>query len=98
MQLIIHGCLFKPQSSFDRSCRSREHLVYYGEKHLLLQGNVVWVENVGATYRRLVNKVFKEHIGKTMKVYADDMLVKSATVEQHVMDLAKTFATIKLIK
>ncbi|KAI5348242.1 hypothetical protein L3X38_001129 [Prunus dulcis] len=35
------------------------------------------LKNVGATYQRLVNKIFKEQIGKTMEVYEDDMLVKA---------------------
>lgn len=31
-------------------------------------------KNVGATYQCLVNKLFKEKIGKIMKIYIDDML------------------------
>ena len=33
--------------------------------------------NVGATYQRLVNMMFRDQIGKIMEVYVDDMLVKS---------------------
>ena len=35
------------------------------------------LKNVGATYQRLVNKVFANLISKTMEVYVDDMLVKT---------------------
>ena len=35
------------------------------------------LKNAGATYQRLVNKVFANLIGKTMEVYMDDMLVKA---------------------
>ncbi|XP_059441743.1 uncharacterized protein LOC132174049 [Corylus avellana] len=35
------------------------------------------LKNAEATYQRLVNKMFQEQIGKNMKVYVDDMLVKS---------------------
>ena len=35
------------------------------------------LKNVGATYQRLVNKVFTNLIGKTMEVYVDNILVKS---------------------
>ena len=35
------------------------------------------LKNARVAYRRLVNKMFKEMIGKTMEVYIDDMLVKS---------------------
>ncbi|KAI5317940.1 hypothetical protein L3X38_037647 [Prunus dulcis] len=33
------------------------------------------LKNVGSTYQRLVNKMFKSQIGKTMEVYIDDMVV-----------------------
>ena len=35
------------------------------------------LKNAGATYQRLVNKIIKEMIGKTMEVYIINMLVKS---------------------
>lgn len=35
------------------------------------------LKNVGATYQRLVNRIFKEKIGETMEVYIHDMVVKS---------------------
>ena len=35
------------------------------------------LKNVGATYQRLVTKMFKSLLGKTMEIYIDDMLVKS---------------------
>ena len=47
------------------------------------------LKNAGATYRRLVNRMFKELIGKTMKVYIDDMLVKSLKVIDHITHLRK---------
>lgn len=56
------------------------------------------LKNAGVTYERLVNKVFEEDIGQTLEVYMDDMLVKSATIEQHAKDLAKTFDTLKAHK
>lgn len=34
------------------------------------------LKNTGATYQRIVTKVFKGLIGKYMKVYMDHMLVK----------------------
>ena len=54
------------------------------------------LKNVGATYQRLVNKVFADKIGRSMEVYVDDMLVKNPTVEQHIKDLAETFASLRL--
>ena len=54
------------------------------------------LKNAGATYQRLVNKVFANKIGHSMEVYVDDMLVKSPTIEQHITDLADTFASLRL--
>ena len=54
------------------------------------------LKNTGATYQRLVNKVFADKIGRSMEVYMDDMLVKSLTIKQHIKDLADTFASLRL--
>ncbi|XP_077247217.1 uncharacterized protein LOC143886932 [Tasmannia lanceolata] len=35
------------------------------------------LNNAGATYQRLVNKLFEKQIGRNMEVYVDDMLVKT---------------------
>ncbi len=53
------------------------------------------LKNAGATYQRLVNKIFKEQIGRNMEVYVDDMLVKSRHADQHIADLEETFATLR---
>ena len=45
------------------------------------------LKNVGATYQRLVNMMFKDLIGKMMEVYVDDMLVKSKVAEDHIKHL-----------
>ncbi|XP_075095307.1 uncharacterized protein LOC142173585 [Nicotiana tabacum] len=45
------------------------------------------LKNAGATYQRLVTKIFQEHLGKTMEVYIDDMLVKSAQAGDHFQHL-----------
>ena len=50
------------------------------------------LKHTGATYQRMVNKVFKHQIGKNMKAYIDDMVVKSITFEQHLKDLEEVFS------
>ena len=45
----------------------------------------------GATYQRLVNKMFAEQLGKIMEMYIDDMLVKSAEAEDHINHLKTCF-------
>ena len=53
------------------------------------------LKNAGATYQRLVNKMFSKQIGRNMEVYVDDMLVKSKEELAHLDDLKETFATLK---
>jgi hypothetical protein len=53
------------------------------------------LKNAGATYQRLVNKMFQAQIGRNMEVYVDDMLVKSTELIAHVNDLREAFKTLK---
>ena len=56
------------------------------------------LKNAGATYQRLVNKIFNRQIGRNMEVYVDDMLVKSKEELAHLDDLKETFATSNSIR
>ena len=53
------------------------------------------LKNVGATYQRLVNKMFHKQIGASMEVYIDNMLVKSIKAKLHITHLAKAFQVMK---
>lgn len=41
------------------------------------------LKNAEATYQRLVNKMFKKYLGKSINVYIDDMLVQSLKECEH---------------
>src|SRR5581483_7728946 len=49
-------------------------------------------------YQRLVNMMFKEHLGRTMEVYIDDMLVKSERSIDHVAHLKQSFDILRQYK
>ena len=53
------------------------------------------LKNAGATYQRLVNKMFQKQIGASMEVYIDNMLVKSVKAELHITHLADEFQVLK---
>ena len=53
------------------------------------------LKNAGATYQRLVNKMFSKQIDRNMEVYVDDMLTKSKEELAHVDNLKETFVTLK---
>ncbi|KAL0416238.1 UNVERIFIED_CONTAM: hypothetical protein Slati_3455700 [Sesamum latifolium] len=56
------------------------------------------LKNAGATYQSLVDKIFRPQIGRNVKVYVDDMLVKSKNAEEHVKDLEETFSILRKYK
>ena len=49
------------------------------------------LKNAGATYQRLMNKMFTHQIGRNVQVNVDDMLVKSLHEVDHLDDLKETF-------
>ena len=53
------------------------------------------LENAGATYQRLMNKMFAHQIGRNIQVYVDDMLVKNLREDDHLDDLRETFNTLR---
>ena len=53
------------------------------------------LKNAGATYQRLVDKMFHDQIGRNVEVYVDNMLVKSKENEDHLADLKETFQALR---
>ena len=53
------------------------------------------LKNAGATYQRLINKMFAHQLGRNVQVYVDDMLVKSVRENDHLNDLQETFDTLR---
>ena len=53
------------------------------------------LKNAGATYQRLMNRMFASQIRRNVQVYVDDMLVKSLSEEDQLEDLRETFDTLR---
>ena len=49
------------------------------------------LKNAGATYQRMVTKMFGHIIGKLVEVYINDMLIKSLQKEDHLANLLQVF-------
>ncbi|CAJ2638011.1 unnamed protein product [Trifolium pratense] len=49
------------------------------------------LKNAGATYQRMMNRVFRGEIGDMLEVYMDDMIVKSHEEIDHTAHLRKVF-------
>ena len=53
------------------------------------------LKNTGATYQRLVNRMFSHQIGRNVEVYVDDTLVKSKDEANLLDNLKETFSTLR---
>ena len=53
------------------------------------------LKNAGATYQRMVMKMFSQLLGKPVEVYIDDMVVKSVKGTDHVQDLKQVFSVLR---
>ncbi|XP_057734067.1 uncharacterized protein LOC130949335 [Arachis stenosperma] len=53
------------------------------------------LKNAGATYQRLMNKIFHDLIGKTVEVYVDDILAKTTRPDDLLKDLENVFAYLR---
>ncbi|RDX67251.1 hypothetical protein CR513_53893, partial [Mucuna pruriens] len=53
------------------------------------------LKNIGATYQWLMDRVFKDIIGRDVEVYVDDVVVKSTTVGEHCGALRQVFDVLK---
>jgi len=53
------------------------------------------LKNAGATYQRLMDRVFRDQVDRNVEVYVDDMVVKSGTFDQHLADLDKVFGRLR---
>ncbi|GAA0183841.1 hypothetical protein LIER_31187 [Lithospermum erythrorhizon] len=53
------------------------------------------LKNVGATYQRMVNKVFSTQIGRNMEIYVDDMFIKSREAKDHEANRRESFENLQ---
>ena len=53
------------------------------------------LKNAGATYQRAMVALFHDMMHKEIEVYVDDMIAKSKTEEQHLVNLRKLFERLR---
>jgi hypothetical protein len=52
------------------------------------------LKNAGATYQKAIQKFLKSQIGKNVKAYVDDVVVKTTEEDQLITDLIETFTNL----
>ena len=53
------------------------------------------LKNAESTYQRMMMRMFELQLSKSIKVYIDDMVVKSKVVSEHVVDLGNIFEILR---
>ena len=56
------------------------------------------LKNAGSTYQRMMTRMFESQLGKNIKIYIDDMVVKSKMVSEHLGDLRAIFEILRKYK
>ncbi|XP_074579120.1 uncharacterized protein LOC141835644 [Curcuma longa] len=53
------------------------------------------LKNAGATYQRLMDKIFRQQQGRNIEVYVDDILIKSERGSSLIADIEETCSTLR---
>jgi len=75
--------------------KDREKTAFLTERANFYEVMPFELKNVGATYQRFMNQMFREQIWKIVEVYVDDMSLKFGNAEQHATDLAEIFGQLR---
>ena len=55
------------------------------------------LKNAGSMYQRMMTRMFESLLEKNIKIYIDDMVVKSKVVSEHLGDLRVIFEFLEAI-
>ena len=53
------------------------------------------LKNARSTYQRMMTRMFKPQLGKSIEIYVNDLVVKSKVVSKHLGDLDNTFNVLR---
>ncbi|GJZ80857.1 reverse transcriptase domain-containing protein [Tanacetum coccineum] len=70
---------------------------YAGEGVFCYKKMPFGLKNAGATYQRLVDKVFSHQIGRNLEAYVDDMVIKSTSEKEMLKNIQETFKRFRSI-
>ncbi|GKD08685.1 reverse transcriptase domain-containing protein [Tanacetum coccineum] len=70
---------------------------YAGERVFCYKKMPLCIKNAGATYQSLVDKVFSHQIGRNLKAYIDDIVIKSTSEKEMSKDIQEAFERFRSI-
>nr|GEV91380.1 reverse transcriptase domain-containing protein [Tanacetum cinerariifolium] len=77
--------------------RRRKNSLLHKRRSLLLQKITLRFKNAGATYQRLIDKVFNHQLGRNMEVNTNDIVIKSNIEEEMLADIKETLDRLQAI-
>ncbi|GJW88822.1 reverse transcriptase domain-containing protein [Tanacetum coccineum] len=84
------------QNKWKRKMKTTIEFIYNAKQYLYTK-MPFGLRNAGATYQRLVDKAFHKQIGRNLKVYVDNLVIKIRTEDEIVRDIKETFKTLREI-
>ncbi|XP_027155690.1 uncharacterized protein LOC113780842 [Coffea eugenioides] len=87
---------FKGYHQIGMSEEDQEKTAFYTDKGVYCYTTMPFgLKNARATYQRLINRLFKDQIGRNVEAYVDDILVKSLTTSAILSDVREVFGVLR---
>ncbi|XP_071909560.1 uncharacterized protein [Coffea arabica] len=87
---------FKGYHQIEMSEEDQEKTAFYTDQGVYCYTTMPFgLKNAGATYQRLINRLFKNQIGRNVEAYVDDILVKSLATSSFLSDLREVFGVLR---
>ncbi|XP_071905664.1 uncharacterized protein [Coffea arabica] len=87
---------FKGYHQIGMSEEDQEKTAFYTDRGTYCYTTMPFgLKNAGATYQRLINRLFKNQIGRNVEAYVDDILVKSLATSSFLSDVREVFGVLR---
>ncbi|GJS30557.1 reverse transcriptase domain-containing protein [Tanacetum coccineum] len=84
--------------SLTKAKRDKEKIAFYTREGVFCYKRLPFgLKNEGATYQKLIDKVFNHQLGRNMEVNADDMVIKCDPGEEMLADIKETLERLRVI-
>ncbi|XP_027178053.1 uncharacterized protein LOC113777216 [Coffea eugenioides] len=88
---------FKGYHQIGMSEEDQEKTVFYTDQGVYFYTTMPFgLKNAGVTYQRLINRLFKDQIGRNVEAYVDDILVRSLTTSAFLSDVREVFGVLRV--
>ncbi|GJY24924.1 reverse transcriptase domain-containing protein [Tanacetum coccineum] len=94
---ILLGCLQRLPSDTNGRGGRRQNSLFIGKGVFCYRKMPFGLKKAGATYQRLIDKVFNDQIGRNLEAYVKAMVIKSSSEEDMLMDIQETLDRLRSI-